>query len=96
MAGYHVSLRIRCSRPPSEALAFLGPMRATAAYNGGRLDVGVEVEADDVADALAITKRLVIDRLPGSVDMATVVAVDGRLLPPGRLFRRKRIGRTGS
>jgi hypothetical protein len=71
-------------------------MRATAAHNGRLLAVGVEVEVDDVADALAITKQLVIDRLPGSVDRATVAGVDGRLLPPGRLFRRKRIGWTGS
>jgi hypothetical protein len=64
MAGYHVTFRISCPKPTADALAFLGPMKATAAYNANRLAVGLEV--------------------------ATVTAVDGVLLPPGRLFRRKR------
>jgi hypothetical protein len=80
-------------RPPAPDLAFLGPMRARVAVNGGRLSIDLEVEAEDVVDAMAVTKELVLDRLPGTVDTATVTSLDGRLIPPGRLFRRKRVRR---
>jgi len=90
MAGYHVSFRISCPKPTADALAFLGPMKATAAYNAKRLAVGLEVEAADVVEALTRGRDLVLDRLPGDVEVATVTAVDGLLLPPGRLFGRKR------
>ena len=90
-AGYHVTFLISCRRPSSEALAFLGPLRATAQYLQGRcLQVNLEVDADDVVEALAVGRRLVLDRLPGDVGHATVTAVDGLSVPPGRLFRRKR------
>jgi hypothetical protein len=95
MAGYHVWARVRGPRQPSEALAFLAPMRARAAYNAGRLAVDLEVEATDVADALAVAKERVLDRLPGTVEVVTVTSLDGLLLPPGRLFRRRRVGRKG-
>ena len=86
-----MTFRISCQRPSADALAFLGPLRATAQYLQGRwLQVSLEVEADDVVEALATGRHLVLDRLPGEVDHATVTAVDGPSLPPGRLFRRKR------
>lgn len=90
MAGFNVSLRIATTKPAKEDLAFLGPMNATAAYNADRLMVSVEVEAADVVEALVRARSLVIDRLPGEVEVATVVAVDDLALPPGRLFGRKR------
>jgi hypothetical protein len=68
-------------------------MRATAAYHGSRLHVQVDVEAEDVVDALAVAKELVLARLPGAVEVATVVATDGVRFPPGRLFGRRRIRR---
>ena len=90
MAGYHVSLRIAGPKPTRDALAYLAPMRATAAYRVGHLLVNIEVEAADVVDALARAKELVLGQLDGDVDLAQVTAVDGHWLRPGRLFGRKR------
>jgi len=93
MAGYHVWVRVRGPRVPPEAPAFLGPLRARAAYNGGKLAVDFEVEATDMADALAVATERVLHRLPGTVEVATVTSLDSTFLPPGRLFRRKRLRR---
>lgn len=57
-----------------------------------RLNVraSVEVEAVDVVQDLERAKDLVLDQLDGDVAVATVTALDGVLIRPGRLFGRKR------
>jgi hypothetical protein len=91
MARHHVRLRIACpARPTRDDLAFLGPLKATASTRGNELTVSLDVDAPDVVDALAQARDTVVGRIPGEIQFAEVVPTDGMLLPPGRLFGRRR------
>jgi hypothetical protein len=91
MARHHVRLRIGCpARPSSDDLAFLGPLRATASTRGKELTVALEVDAHDVVDALVQARDTVLGRIPGEIQLAEVIPTDGLLIPPGRLFGRRR------
>lgn len=91
MARHHVRLRIACpARPTSDDLAFLGPLKATASTRGKELTVGLDVDAADVVDALVQARDTVMPRIPGEIQLAEVVPSEGMLIPPGRLFGRRR------
>ena len=52
--------------------------------------MSLDVDATDVVDALAQARDTVIGRIPGEIQLAEVIPTDGMLLPPGRLFGRRR------
>jgi hypothetical protein len=92
MARHHVRMRIDCPRRVAQdELAFLGPLRATASTRGSELTVNLDVDASDVVDALTQARDLVTGPIPGDIQLAEVVATEGMALPPGRLFRRRRL-----
>jgi len=57
---------------------------------GRELTVSIDVDAADVVHALAQARDAVVGRLLGNIQLAEVVATEGMLLPPIRLFGRWR------
>ncbi len=72
---HHVHLRIACStRPTRDDLAFLGPLKATLSTEDDVLAVGLDVDATDVVDALVQARDVVIERIPGEIQLAEVLS----------------------